>query len=136
MERMSPTLAPTHRVLLLEDDLSAGGRLAQMLREDGYEVELVPDGETAISRLRRSPAPDVLVADYRLPGMDGLKVVALARRQEPGIEVIMVTSYPEVIERVARRDGTPMVILAKPLVYADLVRELERGRRVGPIPRP
>ncbi len=118
----------------MEDDASAGGRLAQMLREDGYEVEFVPDGETAISRLRRSPPPDVLVADYRLPGIDGLGVAAFVRDRWPGMPVIMVTSYPEVIERVTRRDGTPMVILGKPLTYADLVRELERGRRVDPTP--
>ncbi len=120
------------RVLVVEDDPPSGARLTQLLREDGYEAELALDGATAITRLRRSPPMDVLVADYRLPGIDGLEVAAAGRRLQPGIGVIMLTSYSDVVERVVRRDNLQTAVLAKPVVYEDLVRELERVRRGEP----
>ena len=113
-------------VLLVEDDVSAGRTLAQLLREDGYEVELVLDGEAAMAKLACAPAPDVLIVDYRLPRADGLEVAAFGRRRHPGLHVVMVTSYAEVIARIDRRPDPSTIILPKPLAYADLTRELER----------
>ena len=115
-------------VLVVEDDVSAGRTLAQLLREDGYDVEVVLDGQAAIARLGCAPTPDVLVTDYRLPRANGLEVMLAGRRLHPGLCVVMVTSYPEVIARLDQRSDVPTVILSKPLVYADLTREIERMR--------
>ncbi len=121
-------------VLVVEDDVSAGRTLAQLLREDGYGVEVVLDGEAAIARLAQAPTPDVLITDYRLPRANGLEVATFGRQLHPGLCVVMVTSYPEVIARLERRSDVPTIILSKPLVYADLTRELERmgGRTSTP----
>lgn len=116
-------------VLVVEDDVSAGRTLAQLLREDGYEVEVVVDGEAAIARLARAPTPGALIVDYRLPRATGLEVVEYGRRLFPTLPVLMVTSYPEVIARLDRRPDVPTAILSKPIVYAELTRELERISR-------
>ncbi|TAK21979.1 MAG: response regulator [Myxococcaceae bacterium] len=119
-------------VLVVEDDVSAGRTLAQLLREDGYEVEVVLDGEAAMARLTRAPTPDVLITDYRLPRADGLEVATYGRKLHPNLSIVMVTSYPEVIARIGSRADVPTVILSKPLVYAELTRELDRLiERVG-----
>jgi len=120
--------APTSKcsVLVVEDDVSAGRTLAQLLREDGYEVEVVLDGEAAMARLSRTPTPDVLITDYRLPRADGLEVASYGRKLHPSLSIVMVTSYPEVIARMGSRAEVPTVILSKPLVYAELTRELDR----------
>src|SRR4051812_48937037 len=97
---MTTSSASKRMVLVVEDDVPAGRTLAQLLREDGYEVEVALDGEAAIARLGRNPPPDVLVTDYRLPRADGLEVVAFARGLLPDLRVVMVTSYPEVIARL------------------------------------
>lgn len=126
--------APTSKcsVLVVEDDVSAGRTLAQLLREDGYEVEVVLDGEAAMNRLARAPTPDVLITDYRLPRADGLEVATYGRKLHPNLSIVMVTSYPEVIARIGSRADVPTVILSKPLVYAELTRELDRLiERVG-----
>ncbi len=115
-----------YSVLVVEDDVSAGRTLAQLLREDGYEVEVVLDGEAAMARLARAPTPDVLITDYRLPRADGLEVVTYSRKLHPSLHIVMVTSYPEVIARLGARPDFPTVILSKPLVYSELTRELDR----------
>lgn len=129
---MSTSSSSKCRVLVVEDDVSAGRTLAQLLREDGYDVEVVLDGEAAIARLGVPPTPDVLVTDYRLPRADGLEVVDFGRKLHPGLGVVMVTSYPEVIARLDQRPNVPTVIFSKPLVYADLTRALE-GFRAGAV---
>ena len=113
-------------VLVVEDAVSAGSTLARLLREDGYEVEVVLDGEAAMNRLARAPTPDVLITDYRLPRADGLEVATYGRKLYPNLSIVMVTSYPEVIARIGSRADVPTVILSKPLVYAELTRELDR----------
>lgn len=128
---MSSTEASPCSVLVVEDDVASGRTLAQLLREDGYLVEVSVDAEGAIARLARGPCPDVLVVDYRLPRGTGLDVVLAGRARDPTVGVVMVTSYPEVIARLERREGVPTVILSKPLDYAELTRELERMPRRG-----
>ena len=113
-------------VLVVEDAVSAGSTLARLLREDGYEVEVVLDGEAAMKRLARAPTPDVLVTDDRLPRADGLEVATYGRKLYPNLSIVMVTRYPEVIARIGSRADVPTVILSKPLVYAELTRELDR----------
>lgn len=128
---MAHTPTSTCRVLLVEDDEPAARTLASLLREDGYDVEIVLDGAEAITRLGRSPAPDVLVVDYKLPHVDGLAVAAYGRSQHAPLVVVMVTSYSEVVARLDSHLDPPPVMLGKPLAYADLTRELERARPPG-----
>lgn len=110
-------------VLIAEDDAQAGRVLARMLREDGYEVEVVLDGAAAISRLSRGRIPDALVVDYRLPHADGLAVARYARARSKSLRVVLVTSYAEVVEPLIQ-DEQSLIVLGKPLAYADLVRRL------------
>ena len=120
-------------VLLVEDDASAARTLAALLREDGYEVEVVLDGAAAIARLGQPPAPDVLLVDYKLPHADGLAVASYGQALPTPPHVVMVTSYPEVVARLPLRLDPPIVLLAKPLVYDELTRELERIRALAAV---
>jgi len=125
-----PFRAPPFRVLVVEDDVSDARMLAHLLRDDGYEVELALDGASAISRLAQTPAPDALIVDYKLPHVDGLAIASYARSRDPNIEVLVVTGYPEIVERLATHLGSAMLraVLTKPLIYSDLVTHLEQAR--------
>jgi two-component system response regulator MprA len=114
--------APAH-ILLVEDDLRSARVLARMLREDGFEVELVTDGAVAIGRLGRSPIPDMLVTDLRLPHIDGLAIARYARSRRPGMPVIIATGYPQEVARAEKMDPPP-VVFTKPLDYAALIEAL------------
>ena len=117
------------RILVVEDDVSDVRMFAQLLREDGYDVEVVLDGASAIGRLAHPPMPGLLIADYKLPHADGLAIASYARSRDPGVEVVVITGYPEIVERLAGQAGGPLrAVFSKPLIYADLMVQLELAR--------
>jgi two-component system response regulator MprA len=119
--------APKPLVLVVDDDIRAARVFVRMLREDGFDVELAHDGASAIGRLSRAPAPDVLVTDLQMPHADGLAVAKYARACWPGLPIFVVTGYPELVAvRVKSFDPAPQVF-TKPLDYAELCRELSRA---------
>ena len=116
------------RVLLVEDDAPAARTLAHMLTEDGFEVQIAFDGSTAIAGLGRGPRPDVIVLDYWLPNVDGLTVADYARGRYPGVPIVIVTSYAEVVARAKSNLDPRPVVISKPLIYTELVRQLSELR--------
>jgi len=112
-------------VLIVDDDVRSARRLAQLLREDGYDVEIAYDGASAIARLARDPVPAALVTDLRLPNADGLAVSKFARTCRSDIPICVVTSYPNLASALDALDPKPMVF-TKPLVYGDFSAALSR----------
>lgn len=115
-------------ILLVDDDVRTARLLVRMLEEDGFLVELALDGAAAISRLTRSPAPDALITDLRLPHADGLAVAHYARSRRPNLPVLVVTSYPELVPQEEPLSPAPTV-LSKPVEYGELREELRRVTR-------
>lgn len=86
--------AVTHRprVLVVDDEETIRDLLCRTLAIAEYEVDLVPDGQTAVDRMRVIPY-DLLITDLRMPGVDGLTVIREARKLKGDIPVIIVTGY-------------------------------------------
>jgi two-component system response regulator MprA len=124
---------PAALILVVDDDVRTARLLARMLREDGFNVELAVDGAAAIGRLSRSPMPDVLVTDLRMPHADGSAVASYARSRRPGLPVLVVTGYPELAPQEGDGLDPAPLVLSKPLDYARLSEELRRvtGRGGG-----
>jgi CheY-like chemotaxis protein len=121
---MSDTPLPrSNKVLLVDGDVRTTQRLAELLRDDGFDVEVARDGATAIARLARAPLPDTLITELRIPLADGTAVARYARSQRPGLRVVVVTGYPNLLVREAFGNPPPLV-MAKPLDYAQLLLEL------------
>jgi DNA-binding response OmpR family regulator len=79
-------------VLVADDEASIRDLLAKTLALAEYEVDLVPDGRSAIERLRIMPY-DLLITDLKMPGVDGLAVIREARRLRADIPVIIITGF-------------------------------------------
>lgn len=109
-----------HVVLLVDDDLRTTRRMAQMLREDGFAVEIARDGAAAVARLSRSPVPDALVTELTTAHADGLAVGRFARNQRPGIPVLVLTGYPNLFHADAFGGGPPATLFTKPVDYTAL----------------
>lgn len=66
-------------VLIVDDDALAREALAEVLQEHGYSVFLAGDGQQALDLLAAHPAIQVLLTDVKLPGMDGIELLARVR---------------------------------------------------------
>jgi len=80
------------RVLVVDDEATIRDLLSKTLALAEYDVDLAPDGRTALERLRIIPY-DLLITDLKMPGVDGLTVIREARRLKADLPVIIITGY-------------------------------------------
>jgi excisionase family DNA binding protein len=80
------------RILVVDDEAAIRDLLSKTLALAEYDVDLAPDGRTALERLRLIPY-DLLITDLKMPGIDGLTVVREARRLKADIPVIIITGF-------------------------------------------
>jgi two-component system cell cycle sensor histidine kinase/response regulator CckA len=85
---------PSRRVLVVDDDVSSGRALARLLRDDGYEVEVVTDGAAGVARLSSEPLPDVVLTETTLPHASGVALARYARARNPAVTIVFVTGWP------------------------------------------
>ncbi|MEX2610331.1 MAG: sigma-54 dependent transcriptional regulator [Gemmatimonadota bacterium] len=120
------------RILLVEDDEAVRRSLADALTDEGAEVHAVASAEEALGRVAEL-APDVVVSDIRMPGMDGLELLRTLRERCPAVDVVLVTAYDDMGTVVsAMREGA-FEFLVKPLRAAELravLARLAEDRRV------
>ena len=83
--------APPH-ILVMEDDLSVAKGLEMVLSEEGYDVNLAGTGDLALEAFKQKRY-DLLVADLRLPDMDGMEVIKKVKAEKPDTEVVVITGY-------------------------------------------
>ena len=114
---------PPPKLLLVEDDTTSASRLSQLLVEDGFSVEWIDNAKAATHRLRTGQRPDAILLDYKIPHGDGVVLARAARAQWPGIPVVFVTSYTEVVQREPPMDP-PAVLISKPVAYNELIAAL------------
>jgi len=80
------------RVLVVDDEANIRDLLSKTLALAEYDVDLAPDGKSALERLRIIPY-DLLITDLKMPGVDGLAVIREARRLKADIPVIIITGF-------------------------------------------
>ena len=99
------------RVLVVDDTDHVRGMLVDMLDLDGFEVVgQAASGEEAIE-LASETSPEVIIMDYKMPGMDGLTAARAIREQVPSQSIIIYTAYldPQ-LEAEAREIGVAMTV--------------------------
>src|SRR6516164_9202273 len=113
-----------HRVLIAEDEALIRLDLAEMLREEGYEVVgQAGDGQEAVE-LADSLKPDLVIMDVKMPRRDGIDAASeIARKRIAPIVVLTAFSQRELVERA--RDAGAMAYLVKPFSATDLVPAIE-----------
>src|SRR5262249_610174 len=119
------------RVLIVDDEANARTALAELLRDEGYAVETAADGFKALPKLDGF-APDVVLTDLKMPGMDGLELMRKVRDRDPECIPIVMTAFGAIDSAVkAMREGAADYI-TKPVNVEELSlvlkREIERKR--------
>jgi CheY-like chemotaxis protein len=112
------------RVLVVDDDEAIAGMLAEYLAEHGLDADWAGGGRAALEKVRRGPAPDVLVLDLRMPDMDGRELLARLRRQGFDPRVVLLSADREVAAaaRELRADG----FVEKPFSPENLLAAVRR----------
>jgi two-component system, NtrC family, response regulator HydG len=117
---------PRARVLVADDEPSSRSGLQALLRQEGFEVILAEDGYKALAKLEET-APDVLLTDLKMPGLDGIELLRRARELYPDLIVVLMTAFAGVETAVqAMRDGAEDY-LTKPVQVDELVLIVERS---------
>ena len=116
-------------ILLAEDDERQAEAVRRFLVHDGHEVRVVHDGVTALDACRRH-GPDLVVLDVMMPGLNGVEVCKILRR-ESGVPVLMLTARVEEDDLVAGLESGADDYLTKPYSPRELtVRVRALLRRV------
>jgi CheY-like chemotaxis protein len=91
---MSVGLAHAASVLVIEDDVDIQQTLAQVLVDEGYEVDCAPDGAEALEKLKGGARPSVILLDLWMPRMNGFgfRSAQLASAETADIPVVVVTA--------------------------------------------
>jgi DNA-binding NtrC family response regulator len=114
------------RLLVVDDDPSQRGMLADFFRDLGAEVREAESGIEALEMVRRL-SPDVVLSDLRMPGLDGAELLREIKQINPDIGVVLVTAYGTVQGAVqCLRDGADDYLL-KPLELDEVEHVVRRA---------
>lgn len=107
------------KVLIVDDEFEFVNDFAKGLEMFGYEVYKAGDGEGALSVIEKSK-PDIILCDYRLPDIDGDKILEKIKAKYPDIKFVMITAYyDEAVQKRLLNLGANEVVF-KPIVLTDI----------------
>jgi len=109
-------------ILVVEDDRRIRDLLRRGLLFEGYTVDSAEDGETAL-RMAREKAPDAVILDVMLPGLDGLEVCRRLRSAS-NVPILMLTARDAVPDRIKGLDAGADDYMVKPFAFDELLARL------------
>ncbi len=112
-----------YRILLVEDDATIRETVEYNLSRQGYDVIVARDGYEALEIARRE-APDLMVLDVMLPGLDGFEVCRILRK-ESSLPILMLTARTEEVDRVVGLEMGADDYLTKPFSMRELMARVK-----------
>jgi two-component system, NtrC family, response regulator HydG len=114
------------RILVVDDEATARSGLERLLRDAGYDVDTAPEGVAALALQSERPA-DVVVTDLKMPGMNGMELLAKVREESPDVPVIVATAFGDVDSAVASMRAGAADFITKPIDVEVLRVAIERA---------
>ena len=109
------------RILVAEDEEPVRTLVARALTEAGHDAVAAADGAEALDRLQREPGGfDLLLADIKMPVMDGIALALAVARDHPGLPILLMTGYADQRERAAGLEALVCDVIAKPFSVAEI----------------
>jgi len=122
---------PQGVILVIDDEPVQREAVAGHLHKQGYDVRVAAEGASGLEVVRREPV-DVVLTDYRMPGMSGFDLLTQVQALNPDVAVVLMTAYESVKGAVEAMQAGAFDYLAKPidLDELDLIlrRAIERRR--------
>lgn len=118
------------KILIIEDDALVQDLLAKHLESEGYNVITTLRGDDGL-QLARSEQPDLCIVDVMLPGLDGLSICRILRR-ESDMAIILLTARGSEIDRVIGLDNGADDYIVKPYSMVELTARVRAALRRSP----
>lgn len=112
------------RALVIEDDSTISSFVEKGLREQGFAVDVAPDGTEGL-RLGSATSYDVAIVDLMLPGLDGLSLIAELRRQQVSTPVLILSAKRSVDERIQGLRAGGDDYMTKPFSMGELIARVQ-----------
>ena len=118
------------RILVVEDDRKVANFIRKGLMEEGYAVDVAPEGETGLA-MGRDRLHDVIILDIMLPGKPGFQVLRELRQAKVATPVLLLTARDGVEDKVQGLDAGADDYLTKPFAFAELLARVRALLRRG-----
>src|SRR3989338_8048936 len=118
------------KILVVDDEPDMIWAITNVLLEENHSVVSVNSGEEAITKVKDASIELVLL-DFRLPGMDGIQILERIRQMRPELPVIMVTGYGGIEEAVQSIKLGAAHYLSKPFDNSQLVESVEKALKMN-----
>ncbi len=113
------------RILIVDDDLQICETLAEILSDEGFEVEYVLSGEEALQKID-SESYDVVITDLLMPKVDGMEILTHVKRVKPKTQVIMITAFATIENAVEAMKRGASDYIAKPFKINEIQSSIKR----------
>lgn len=121
---MTTDAPPGETILVIEDDRDIAGLIEIHLRDLGYDVDLVHDGQAGLTRaLEEDPA--LVILDLMLPRLDGLEVCRRIRAEKRALPVLMLTAKSEEVDKVLGLEMGADDYITKPFSIRELIARVK-----------
>jgi len=108
------------RILIAEDEEALRGFVRRALADAGHDVAVAADGAEALDLLTRAGRFDLLLADIKMPVMDGIALALAAARDHPDLVILLMTGYADQRERAHGLDALIHDVITKPFTLAEI----------------
>jgi DNA-binding response OmpR family regulator len=123
------TNQPKKRILVVEDEANIAQFLKRGLTYKGFDVRVAWDGQQALREMQTF-APDLVVLDIMLPGMDGYEVCRRLRaRSDDRLQIVILTAKDELSDKVIGLDSGADDYVTKPFVFEELLARIRARLR-------
>jgi two-component system response regulator HydG len=114
------------KILIIDDDLDLCTLLGRFLSKNGYEIDMAHSGSKGIAKFAAGKF-DLVICDYRLGDMEGIKVLTALRQENPGIKVLMITGYSDIKTAVEVIKLGAFDYIVKPLIPDEVLSVLNKA---------
>lgn len=111
------------RILIAEDEVKIANAIAKGLKAEGFGVDVVHDGESAVREAEVEPY-DVIVLDWMMPGLSGVEALAELRQQAISVPVLMLTARDTTADKITGLNHGADDYLTKPFSFDELVARI------------
>jgi nitrogen regulation protein NR(I) len=117
-------------ILIIDDDDILRESFQKLLTEEGYKVESAASGEAGLEGIQKK-APDLVIVDVRLPGMNGLETFQAIHELEPKLPVIIMTAYGTTETAIQATKMGAFDYILKPFEIPDMLKVIKQGLEAG-----